>query len=555
MITSLYIKNIAVVKEINLDFSNGFSVLTGETGAGKSVIIDSIGILLGSRPIKGKIRNGEQDAIVRACFEQLPEALINSLSELGFDATDGVMLQRSFNLDGKSVYKLNGQTITQSMAKDIGAHLITIHGQHDNQKLMQKSEHLDILDKYADTTEAKIDFQNLFYKYRSIAQRLESLKGNALEKARLYDIYRFQAEEIDSIQPRVGEEEKLLAEEKKLENLEKIQKHTKFSYHLIKGSEKGIISLLDKVTSSMSTLSTVLEEAQSITERLSQVQYEMEDIVDTIQTWDDSDNASAQKKLDKIGERLNAIGKLKKKYGNTIEDILEFRKKLAQSIDEMDNSDELIKSTETELTEIKQALAEKAEALSQSRKKTAIMLQNAIMNELSFLEMPKVNFIIDIKRLTDFNSCGYDDVEFLISANSGQEPMPMIKIASGGELSRIMLAIKSILLDKDGASSVIFDEIDTGISGKTARKVGIKLKHISKYMQVICVTHSAQIASLSNNHYLIYKHDHDGSTRTEIRVLDRDGKINEVARILGGLNITDNQILAAKEMIEEGTKL
>ena len=555
MITSLYIKNIAIVKEINIDFSAGFSVLTGETGAGKSVIIDSIGILLGSRPIKGKIRNGEKEAIIRACFEDIPHVFASRLTELGFEIDGGLMFQRSFNIEGKSVYKLNGQTVTQALAKEIASHLITIHGQHDNQKLMQKSEHLEILDRYADITDIKSDYQIAFQKYMFLSDKLKSLKGNALEKARLYDIYQFQAKEIDSVQPRVGEEEKLLAEERRLENLEKIQKHSKFTYHLIKGSEKGIISLIDKANSSMTHLAAVIEEAGTLSERLLQVQYELEDIADTVQEWGDSDDTSAEKKLDKIGERLNAISKLKKKYGNTIEDILEFRKQLSDSIEAMDNSDELIKETESELAKAKELIDTKAYHLTQSRKKAAFELQNAIMKELSFLEMPKVNFIIDIKKLPEPGANGSDDIEFLISANSGQEPMPMIKIASGGELSRIMLAIKSILLDKDGVGSVIFDEIDTGISGKTARKVGIKLKQISKHVQVICVTHSAQIASLSSSHYLIYKHDVNASTQTDLKTLDTTGRINEIARILGGLNITDNQLVAAKEMIEEGIKL
>ena len=555
MITSLYIKNIAVIKEINIDFSSGFSTLTGETGAGKSVIIDSIGILLGSRSFKDKIRNGETSATVSACFEDLSPYVIDQLSQLGFDAEDGMILQRNITADGKSTVKINGQTVTQGMGKEIGRLLITIHGQNDNQRLMQRSEHLGILDSYADLKKYKDDYVNTYLQYKALREKLESIKQSNTEKARLFDVYKFQAKEIDDLNLKLGEEEKLIAEERRLENIEKIEKHSLFVYHLLHGSEKSVSVLMDKASASLTQLSSVIPEAEELCEKLVQLQYEIDDIASSVRSFSEGGGESADKKLDKIESRLAAIQKLKRKYGNCVEEILEFRKKIGETLDEMENSDELLEKTEKELKKVFTALDQKAKILTEKRADAAEKLQNEIMNQLSFLEMPKVRFVIDIKRHSEPLASGFDSVEFLVSANAGQPPMPMIKIASGGELSRIMLAIKSILLDKDGADAVIFDEIDTGISGKTSRKVGIKLKQIAKKIQVLCVTHSAQIASLADNHYLISKSDIDGATQTSVKLLDREGQINEVARILGGLNVTRSQTDAAREMIEEGSAL
>lgn len=555
MITSLYVKNIAIIKELNIDFTNGFSVLTGETGAGKSIIMDSIGILLGSRSIKGKIRNGEREAIIRGCFDELSPQVVHKIEEFGFDCHEGLILQRNFNLEGKSTVKVNGQTVTQGVAKEIGSLLITIHGQNDNQKLLQKSEHLGILDGYISIDTELTEYQEHYHQFVELKAKLDALRKASIEKNRLYDIYVFQAKEIDDVNPRIGEEEKLLAEAKRLENIEKIQKHSKFSYHVLRGSEKSILALLDKTNASVSQLVGIVNNAESVQEKIYQLQYELEDIASTVRSWGDDDGESAEKKLDKIGNRLNSIAKLKKKYGGSVEEVIAFRKQLAIDIDAMDNSDALIEETEKELNSVTKLLTDSASRLTKIRKEGAVNLEAKIMDELQFLEMPKVRFVIDIKPLSNPDSHGLDDVEFLISTNAGQPSLPMIKIASGGELSRIMLAIKSILLDKDGADSVIFDEIDTGISGKTSRKVGIKLKQIAKHIQVICVTHSAQIASLSDNHYLIYKHDIDSSTQTEISLLDYEARVHEVARILGGLNVTENQFIAAREMIEEGKSL
>ena len=555
MITSLYIKNVAVIKELNIDFNSGLCVLTGETGAGKSVIMDCIGILIGTSSIKGKIRYGEQSAVIQACFDNLPKQVTDVLDSYGFEMNGEIILQRNFNIDGKNQARLNGQTITQSAAKELGSLLISIHGQNDNQRLLQKHEHYKVLDSFANLDSLRNDYHSIYLQFKELQEKLDTLKSQAREKERLYDIYLFQAKEIDEINPKCGEEEVLLAEEKRLGNIEKIQKHSQFTYHLLRGAERSACALINKTSSSVSQLASIIPEANDINERLIQIEYELMDIAESVSSWGDFNGENADKKLDMIGSRLNSISKLKRKYGNSIEEILAFREKLALILDEMDNSDNLIEELELKLNKVTDLLISKGEELRKQRITFASSLQNLIMDELKYLEMPKVRFIVGMSPSSEPTPTGLDQIEFLISTNSGQEPMPMVKIASGGELSRIMLAIQRILLDKGGVTTAIFDEIDTGISGKTSRKVGIKLKQISKYIQVICVTHSAQIASLADNHYLISKSDVEGKTQTSMKLLDSASKINEVARILGGLNVTDNQILAATEMIEEGKSL
>lgn len=555
MISSLYIKNVAVIKELSVDLGGGFSVLTGETGAGKSVIMDCIGILIGSRKIAGKLRNGEREAIIRGCFEDLPDSVCERIAELGFDAREGIVLQRSFTSDGRSTARVNGQTVTQGLAREIGSLLITIHGQNDNQRIMRRTEQLEILDSYASILDARGEYEGLYDEYRSAADELEGLRSRSRESARLADVYRFQLNEIKEVSPRSGEEERLLEEERRLQSLERIQKNSKFAYHVLRGSEKSASALIDRAVAAIDQLSDVIPEADELSQKLSSIRYDVEDIAERVEAWDDEGGESAVKRLDRIGSRLDAIARLKKKYGESAEEILAFADQLSALLDEIDNFDALLEDAEGRLESSRRALAAKAAELTEARRRAALELQERIAGELEFLEMPKVRFVISVEPLEEPGRSGADEVEFLVSANSGQEPMPMVKIASGGELSRIMLAIKSILLDRDGADSVIFDEIDTGISGKTSRKVGIKLRQISKYMQVICVTHSAQIASLAGSHYLISKQDIGGETCTGATLLSEDSRVSEVARILGGLSVTESQLRAARDMIDEGTAL
>lgn len=559
MLSSLHIENIAVIKSLDVDLSKGFTALTGETGAGKSIIIDSINMLMGGKFQRELIRTGEKKATVCGVFTDLSSSALEKLAELGLDADEdgALMLQKSITEDGRSTVKLNGRTITAAVQKEIASSLINIHGQNDSLLFLTKSSHINLLDSFAENGIALDDYKKSYEEYTDIKGKLENLESGDKEKNRLIEIYRFQIGEIDALRLKEGEEEKLEAECSRLRNLEKIQKQTSFAYRVLHSSEKSasVTYLLDRAAQSVLSISDVIPEAASLAEKLKNYRYEIEDIAMTVEGFSsDGFEGDPTARLNKIEGRLDAIAKLKRKYGSTISEILAFRNEISEKLDMIEQSDDKIAEYKEKLEMIKKQMAEKADALRKTRKNAASVLRDRIMDVLVFLDMPKVRFDVSIAP-TEPRANGFDDVEFLVATNAGEPLKPMIKIASGGELSRIMLAMKSVLADKDSIDTLIFDEIDTGISGGTSRKVGIKLKSISKGIQVICVTHSAQIASLADNHFKIVKTENEGRAFTELRLLDGEGRVEENARILGGIEVTETQRRAAYEMIREGESL
>ena len=552
MLQSLHIENIAVIKSLDIDFENGFSVLSGETGAGKSIIIDSINMLSGNRISRELIRTGEEKALVSAVFCDLSDDLKKLLDDYGFDTDDSIMLQRTLSKDGKSVVKLNGRTVTQAIQKDICRLLINIHGQNENQRLMNKSAQLEILDAFAENGELLSQYADVYKQLTEAKARLDELNSNQAEKIRMRDIYAFQLEEINSVKLKSGEEEVLEAERNRLGSIEKISEKVNLVYRALYAGEKGsAVYLLERSAAALDKISDVLPEVKELSQRLNDYKYEIEDIALTVRDYaSDAENPTEQ--LNKIESRLDAINKLKRKYGNTVEEILEFRDKTAKLLDEIDNSDDIKEDVSNEIKRIGKTAVSLAVQIHDRRVTAADKITAGVQENLKFLDMPKVKFRISVNSGTKLRGDGSDEVEFLIATNAGEPLMPLEKIASGGELSRIMLALKCVLSDKDGVGTVIYDEVDAGISGKTSRKVGIKLKEISKFMQIISVTHSAQIASLADNHYLISKRDVDGRTKSSVDLLDYDGRVAEIARILGGINVTESQMTAAREMIEEG---
>ena len=552
MLQSLHIENIAVIKSLDIDFENGFSVLTGETGAGKSIIIDSINMLSGNRISRELIRTGEERALVGAVFSELGEEVKSLLVDYGFDAEDSVLLQRTLTKDGKSVVKLNGRTVTQTIQKDICRLLINIHGQNENQRLMNKSAQLDILDSFAENRELLSEYSSVYRQLSEAKSKLDELNSDQAEKMRMRDVYAFQLEEINSVKLKVGEEEKLEAERNRLGSIEKISEKVNLAYRALYAGEKGsVVYLLERSAAALDKIADVLPEVKELSSRLNDYKYEIEDIALTVREYaSDAENPTEQ--LNKIESRLDAINKLKRKYGNSVEEILEFRDKTFKLLEEIDNCDDIKEDISNEIKRVGKIAVELAERIHGRRVTAAEKITEGVMENLKFLDMPKVMFKVAVTSGTKLRSDGCDEVEFLIATNAGEPLMPLEKIASGGELSRIMLALKCVLSDKDGVGTVIYDEVDAGISGKTSRKVGIKLKEISRVMQIISVTHSAQIASLADNHYLISKCDIGGRTESSVDLLDNDGRVSEIARILGGINITDSQINAAREMIEEG---
>ena len=554
MIASLHIENIAVVKCLDIDFSEGLTVLSGETGAGKSIIIDSLGLLLGAKADKELIRTGESRATVSAVFCELSTDVVNALSELGFDCEDGsVMLSRSMTATS-STARINGRAVTASMLREVGGMLFNIHGQNDNQQLLDPKNHIRLLDSFADNGELLDGYSELYRKVLHVRCEIDSIRKDAMERVRLGEMHRFQIDDIDALKLKEGEEEALEELVRKLSSIEKISKSCALVDKAIKGGEKvmGAVYLTDRAAGALDGISDAIPEAAALAERLKNLRYELEDIAESARDLCDVGDGDPTAKLDKAQARLAAISKLKRKYGSTVEEILSFRNDAAKRLDSIEHADERAEDLEEELRELEGQAREVADKLAGRRREAARRLSGLVCDTLTFLDMPKVRFEVSVKRADELLAYGLDRVEFLISTNPGEPLLPMEKIASGGELARIMLSLKNVLNECDGVGTVIFDEIDTGISGKTSRKVGIKLKEIGRASQVLCVTHSAQIASLAHNHLRIYKTEADGRVSTGLVLLDAEGRVEEISRILGGIEITDAVRSAAREMINEG---
>ena len=561
MLASLHIENIAVIKNIDIEFDKGFTVLTGETGAGKSIIIDSINLLLGARPSKDIIRSGEEHAMVSALFTDISNDNINIFADLGIKLDDEaqMLLQRNISLDGKAVTRLNGRILSVTLQKDVGRLLINIHGQHDNQTLLQPVKHILFLDSYAELADLLNEYEKYYDLMNETTRKINELSKNEREKARLIELLKYQINDIDSVKLKENEEDNLLLTRNKILNYEKILKQVKLVYRTLYRNEKGLsaFDLITRAEDALNQINDVLPSAKQYIEKLDNFKYELEDIAETVNdlTSDEYDNPSAE--LNKIETRLEMISKLKKKYGSSIDEILKFKEKAAKELEDIELSDIKVIELKNKYDEYEKIADDYSRKLTQRRKEAAVLLEKKIMEELAFLDMAKVKFSIQIKPIVETNGGvryarrGVDDVEFLISTNPGEPLKPLSKIASGGELSRIMLAMKSVFTGKENTETLIFDEIDTGISGKTSQKIGIKLKQTAKSCQVICVTHSAQIASTADNHLYINKTEANGRVETNVSVLNTNDRINEIARIMGGVHITDNLLQTAKEMIEQ----
>ncbi len=552
MLRALHIENVAVIRRADLDLESGFSVLTGETGAGKSMIIDSINLLLGNRTTREIIRTGETTATVGALFEDLSPTVCHSIEDMGFSIEDGsLLLQRTITADGKSKTRLNGQALTLAVQKEIARMLISIHGQSDSQRLLQKSAHLGLVDAYAHIGEEHRAYARAYAEWRAVCRRIDELSQDASEALRLSEMLKFQIADIDALKLKEGEEERLIKERDRLANLEQIDRQSSLIQRALRGGEKsGALQLILRAESALRALNGLVDGTEELAERLANTASEIEDVAELASGFADEDREDPTARIDRIEGRLEAIARLKRKYGNGVAEILAFREDAARRLEALECSDELREELEAKERELKREAQSLASVLTARRREAAGEITEQVSDALRFLDMPRVQFEIRIAPAS-LGENGADDAEFLIATNIGEPLLPMLKIASGGELSRIMLALRSVLNDRDGADTVIFDEIDTGISGKTARKVGMKLKETAKGTQVLCVTHSAQIASLADTHYRITKTEKDGRAQTQVAVLDEQERVEEIARILGGIEITDLQRDAARQMIEE----
>lgn len=556
MLRSLHIENMAIISSLDVDFEAGLSAITGETGAGKSVMIDALLFLLGGKPSRDMLRRGAERGMVSAVFSDVGEVCAAYLADVGFlpEAGEGeLLLQRTLDQSGKTAARLNGRMISQAILRSLSKYLVSIHGQNDNQLLLQETAQKEILDGIADFGGALAEYRSCYRKRAELKAREAETERDSAEKARLADILRFQIAEIDEAHLKPGEEEALLARRTKLQYAEKIAKQTAFAYHVLYGSEKASAFLLvERAAAAMTGISGVIPEAAALAERLSAMRYEIEDVANTAREYADDVEGDPTEALNRVEERLDTISKLERKYGKDISEILAFRGEAAEKLCLLDHSEEEGARLGKEIKALEEEMHLLAKSCHAARVAAANALNGKIKAELAFLDMPAVHFEIAVKSEQQLLPDGSDTVCFMISTNKGEAMMPLSRVASGGELARVTLALRSVLADRDGVGTAVFDEVDTGISGKTARKIGIKLSEIGKKTQVLCVTHAAQIASLATAHYKIAKSEREGRTVSTVSLLDSDGRIAEVARILGGISVTDTQRRAAAEMIEEG---
>ena len=566
MLEFLHIENIAVAKNVDISFKEGFNVLTGETGAGKSIIIDSINMLLGAKASKDIIRHGENRAVVSALFSSVNDSVYEICDEIGvdYDKEDMFSISRTITQDGKNNVKINSRPATLAQLKAIAAKLINIHGQNENQSFLLKDSHIQMLDEYANINDDLSEYKELYQCLNSVKAEITSLYEESKQKEMMVDILNYQINEINAAKLKsLDEEEKLVDLKKRLKGAEQLAKQSSIVYRAILKNESGVSAtvLIQKAIDALERLSDIEDSAEDLAERLKSINYEIEDIAEKAHDFGCIEGISdPQKQLELVEDRLALINKLEKKYGPTISDVLSFKNEAEAKLKRFETGEERLEELKDNYHTLYKRCCEIGKKLHQIRSNNAIRLSGVVKDALLFLDMPKVQFEISVEEIKKdekyiLSSLGYDDVEFLISTNSGEELTSMNKIASGGELARIMLALKSALSDKNGAQTVIFDEIDTGVSGSTSQKIGVKLSQIANNTQVICVTHSAQVAAFANNHYFIKKLENNNRAETKVSVLNDVEKIDELARIIGGTNITENQFAAAKELIEESREL
>lgn len=551
MLAQLYINNIAVIERASIDLDRGFTVLTGETGAGKSIIIDAIHAVLGERTSKELVRTGADTASVSALFTGLGEEVRAVLSDLSIPwEEDGTLLvQREIKAGGRSLCKLNGAPATVSMLKAVGPCLVTIHGQHESYELLSPEVHMTYLDSFAGLESLLGKYQQSYHRLRELQRQLEDLVTDEGEKARQVDLLRYQIQEIDEAQVRVGEGEELTQERERIRNSEKIADGVELAKALLQGDEDqaGALSGVEQAAAAMERVAPYLPEAEEAAQKLREAQYLLEDADSLLHSAAvDFDPAA----LDQIEERLDLLYKLGRKYGDSEEKILQYLADCQEKLHAIEFSDEERERLTALYEEEKQRAIALAKQLSERRKRASLAFAKAVKAELSFLNMPGMEFLVDIQRVP-LTAMGCDKLQFLVSANKGEPAKPMAKIASGGELSRIMLAIKTVLSGKDRVDTLIFDEVDTGISGAAANKVGQKLKQVSRDRQVLCITHLAQIAALADHHLRISKHVKGERTYTQVEPLDLEGRKEELARIIGGDQVTQLQLDMAEELIKK----
>ena len=535
MLSLLHIENIAVIERSDISFDQGFNVLTGETGAGKSIIIDAISAILGERAYRDMIRTGTTKASVRAVFTDVPP--LSWFEDNGVEYDPETVIQREVHLDGKNVCRVNGSLVSVSILRKLGMQLINIHGQHDSATLFDEANHLNFLDAFAANESLRADYTEKYEAVAKLRREIDRMTMDEGEKLRRMETLKYQIKEIEKADLRPGEDE------------EKIADGMNDAVENIYGSDDtdGAASMLATAERALARISRYSDNIAAMHERVADLMYQVQDLAEEVRDARD-DLAYSADELEEIESRLDVIHKLRRKYGTTCEDILEYLDKAKKELDEIEFADDHLEKLKKKLSKAEKNAWEAAFTLRENRKQTAVSMSRRILTELAQLDMPRVQFSCEFTEI-DLTNNGADAVAFYMSANAGEALKPMSKVASGGELARIMLAMKNVLAERDQVNTLIFDEVDTGVSGRAAQKVAEKLRSVAAHKQVLCVTHLPQLAALANTHLLIAKAERDGRTYTTVTPLDIEGRKKELARIIGGTNITETTLKSAEEML------
>ena len=547
MLSLLHIENIAVIESADISFDRGFNVLTGETGAGKSIVIDAISAILGERAYRDMIRTGTNTASVRAVFTDVPE--LTWFADNGVEYDPETVIQREIHLDGKNVCRVNGSLVSVSILRKLGIQLINIHGQHDSASLFDEENHLTYLDAFADNAAIRSDYTGKYEAVAKLRREIDRISMDESEKLRRMETLRFQINEIEKAELEPGEDEELESRRKILQNAEKLSDGMEEAVECLYGGDDtdGAAGLLAQAEHALARLSRFTDAYAALHDKVSDLMYQVQDVAEEVRDARDDLSYSADE-LEQIESRLDKIHRLRRKYGVTCTDILEYLENAKKELDEIEFADDHVERLKKKLKKAEKEAWDAANVLRENRKDTAKSMAERILSELAQLDMPRVQFEIQFTEL-DLTVNGADSVAFYMSANAGEALKPMSKVASGGELARIMLAMKNVLAEKDQVNTLIFDEVDTGVSGRAAQKVAEKLRSVALHKQVLCVTHLPQLAALANTHLLIAKSEREGRTYTSVTPLDVEGRKKELARIIGGTNITETTLKSAEEML------
>ncbi len=551
MLSSLQIENVAVIQKAEVHFEPGLNVLTGETGAGKSILIDSINAILGNRTSKDLVRTGAAKAVIRAAFEQVPPAVLDKLEQSGYERSEALLLSREITAEGKSSCRINGMPATAAVLRELCGGLININGQHDSVGLLNPAHHLGILDDYAQNRTVFQEYYTLYRELVRVKRELDALITDEAEKQRKIDLLQYQVQEIEDAALTAGEAQTLESRRKVLANASAIRDRLAQSYALLSGSDDaaGAVDLLGEASNAVDAAAQLDPALTAAAGQLLDLYYNAKDVAaDLIGRLDAYDTNDAE--LDEVEQRLDLLYRLKRKYGSTVEDVINFGQKARQELDNIQHSQQRHDALQAEKLRLYAKAREKAEALTQTRLKAFEELNARISGTLDFLNMPGVRMTLRHTR-GPLASHGQDSIEFYISTNPGEAPKPLAKIASGGELSRITLAIKNAMADKDAVPTVIYDEIDSGVSGKAAGRIGEVLRQSAQGHQILCITHTAQIAALADCHLLIQKNVSNERTYTEIHPLDENGRVEALARLISGDHVTELSRANAREMLQE----